>query len=285
MPLAEYQTLAGAFLENLRNFGAFDAMLAGGMLRVPFRTRIGIVTVGATGTTVSQASVKPISRLTLTGNEIDERKAAAIMVVTDELARFGDRVADGLFATKLSEAVSIETDNTFSQILILNAPLVGSGGATAEHFLADLRAMLAQIATGQRSRLFLLMKSAIANNLKLLNATTGALAFPSLSDNGTIGGITVLVTEGAPASSMILADASQIAAASETIQLSATSEAAVQMDTVGDSPISASTPMVSLWQNNLTGLRAERFFGVEKLVDAAAVVLTGVNYTGNSPGP
>src|SRR5262245_7262644 len=52
-PLAEYDTLAAAFLESLKNFGAFDAMLPA-MRRVPFRTRIGAVTSGASGTTVPQ---------------------------------------------------------------------------------------------------------------------------------------------------------------------------------------------------------------------------------------
>src|SRR5262245_54246348 len=65
-PLAEYDLVAAAFLESLKHFGAFDQMLPQ-MRRVPLRTRIGASTSGASGTTVPQASVKPISRLTLSG--------------------------------------------------------------------------------------------------------------------------------------------------------------------------------------------------------------------------
>ena len=62
--LAEYDALANAFLESLRNFGAFDRMLPF-MRRVPFRRRIGASTAGASGATVTSASAKLISKLTL----------------------------------------------------------------------------------------------------------------------------------------------------------------------------------------------------------------------------
>jgi hypothetical protein len=44
-------------------------------------------------------------------------KAIAILVVTDELAKFGDAVAGNLFATELSNAVAVETDETFVSVL------------------------------------------------------------------------------------------------------------------------------------------------------------------------
>ena len=183
LPLAEYQTLAGAFLESLRNYGAFDAMLPA-MRRVPFRTRIGASTSGITGTTVPQASVKPISKLTLSGTQIDELKAIAILVVTDELAKFGDSVAGNLFATELSNAVSTETDESFIAALILSATTFASHGPTAEGARADLRALLAAVSTGARSQLFLLTTSAIAKVLAVLHSTTGDAAFADARYNG-----------------------------------------------------------------------------------------------------
>lgn len=283
--LASYQVLAASFLESLRNFGAFDAMLPS-MRRVPFRTRIGASTTGITGNTVPQASVKQISKLTLTGTQIDEQKAVAILVITDELAKFGDNVAGNLFATELSNAVAVETDETFISVLTTGATSIGSSGVTAEHVRNDLRGMLAAITTGARSQLFLLTTSAIAKVLAVLHTSTGEAAFPVMNYNGgQIGGIRVIVSDGVPASTMVLVDAQQIAAASETIQLSASNEAIVQMDTAPDSPISASTPMTSLWQMNMTGLKAERFFGVQKLTTTGVAVLTGVAYVGDSPGP
>src|SRR4029079_19038353 len=108
---------------------------------------------------------------------------------------------------------------------------------------------------------------------------TGGAAFPTLSYNGgSLAGIEVVVTEGLPSSTMLLVDAQQVAAACESIQLSATNEAIVAMDSSPDSPAAATTVMTSLWQNNYTGLKAERFFGVQKLTSTGVAVLTGVAY-------
>jgi hypothetical protein len=284
-PLAEYDVLAAAFLESLKNFGAFDRLLPL-MRRVPFRVRIGASTSGATGNTVPQSSVKPISKLSLTGTHIDEQKAVAILVITNELARFGSSAADNLFSVELSNAVAVETDAQFATVLTAGATSNGSSGVTAEHVRNDLRGMLAQVTTSARSVLFLLMTSAIAKVLSVLHSSAGDAAFPGMTPNGgTIGGLIAVVSDGVPSQTMILVDAQQLAAASETIQLAVATHAVVQLDTSPDSPVSGSTVLTSLWQNNLTGLKAERIFGCQKLTTTGVCLLNSVNYTGDSPGP
>jgi hypothetical protein len=99
------------------------------------------------------------------------------------------------------------------------------------------------------------------------------------------GGLTAVVSDDVPSQTMILADAQQVAAASDTVQLSAATQAVVQLDTGPDSPVSGSTVLTSLWQSNLTGLKAERVFGCQKLTSSGVCVLTGANYTGDRPGP
>jgi HK97 family phage major capsid protein len=256
------------------------------MRRVPFRTRIGAVTTGATGTSVGQGAPKPISKLVLAGTQIDERKATCILVLTDELARFSDSVAGNLFATELSAAVAAETDANFVSVLTSGATSFASNGATAEHVLTDLRGLLAAITTSARSQLFLLMTSAIAKILSVVHTNTGAPAFPTMGyGGGSIGGIQAVVSDGVPSGTMLLVDAQQVAAASETIQLSATNEAAVQLNDTPDSPPTGATLLVSLWQHNLVGLKAERIFGCQKLTSSGVCVLTGIAYVGDSPGP
>lgn len=103
---------------------------------------------------------------------------------------------------------------------------------------------------------------------------------------GSIAGIEVLVSSGVSSGTMILVDAAQVAAASETVTLSASDQASVQMeDAALDSLPTASTSIVSLWQNDMIGLRAERFFSATKLTTTGVCVVTGVAYTGDSPGP
>jgi hypothetical protein len=116
---------------------------------------------------------------------------------------------------------------------------------------------------------------------KLPASTREALGFGSLSGPA---GITALVSDGVPSSTIILADATQIAAASETITLNSSNETTLQMDTTPDSPPTASTAYVSLWQMNWRALRAERYFGAVKLGTTGVCVITSVNWIGGSPG-
>jgi hypothetical protein len=48
------------------------------------------------------------------------------------------------------------------------------------------------------------------------------------------------------------------------VTIDVSQEASVQMDTAPDNPALATTVFTSLWQNNLVGLRAERFINWKK---------------------
>lgn len=285
-PLAEYQVVANAFLESLKSFGAFDAMLPS-MRRVPFRSRVGATTTGASGDTVAQASAKIISRLTLTGGTVDELKAVCIIVITEELGRFGEDASAGdLFALELSNAVAVETDETFISILTASVSAVGASGVSAEHVRNDLRAALSRITTNARSRLFLLVPSALAKTLSVMHATTGQAAFPDVTyRGGEVSGIVVVVSDGVPANTAILVDAQQVAAASDAIVLDTSREASVQLESAPDSPPSASVVLTNLWAHNLLGLRATRWFGATKLTTTGVAVVNNIAYVGDSPGP
>jgi hypothetical protein len=283
-PLANYDVLANAFLSSLVNYGAFDRLLPA-MLRVPMRVRVGASTVAPTAdSAVGQGMVKPISRLTMTGMTVDERKASRILVVTEELARFSQPAAGNLLTIELSSGVALATDTDFVSVLTAGATSNGSSGVTAEHVRNDLRAALAAVTIDARSVLYLLVTPTIAKTLSILHTTTGEAAFPGLTHRGgQIAGIEVVPSDGVPSNTMVLVDASQVAAASERIQLTATDTAPLQLDTTPDSPPGGNTSMVSLWQMNLLGLKAERFFGCTKLTSTAAAVVTNVSYLGDSP--
>jgi hypothetical protein len=282
--LADYQTLASAFLASLRNYGCFDAMLPF-TRRVPFRVHVGAVTVGASGSTIPQASAKPISRLTLTGTVIDEIKVICIMTFTQELVRFGSGPAGDLFGQELSAAIAVQTDSEFIAQLLAGATSFSSNGVTAEHARVDLRGLSNAVITGVRSQLFLIVPSAIAKAWAFLHTNTGDAAFKDAKWNGgNIGGVPILVSDGVPSGNIILADASQIAAASEGITLDSSKDATIQLDSAPDSPVSGSTNIMSLYQANMVGLRAERYIGVEKLTSTGVAVVTGANYSGDSPG-
>jgi hypothetical protein len=279
--LAAYQVVAGAFAESLKNYGAFDSMLPF-MRRVPLHARAGMTTTGFTASTVAQHHPKPVTKLSMTGTTLDEKKAVAICVLTEELMRFS-MMAMTDFQAELQNALAVETDETFVEILTSGATSFGSSGVTAEHVRNDLRAALGNITTGARSKLFLLMPSGLAKVLAVLYDENGGAAFPTMTVNGGIGGMTAIVSDGVPSTSIILADATQIAAASETITLTSANEATLEMDTAPTSPPSASTAYVNLWQMNWRALRAERWFGAAKLSTTGVCVITSVNWIGGSP--
>ena len=62
--------LVAAFVDSLRNFGAFDAILPS-IVRVPMKTKIALTTVGATGFVIGEGQAKRLSSLSLTGSELD----------------------------------------------------------------------------------------------------------------------------------------------------------------------------------------------------------------------
>src|SRR5262249_45235392 len=167
--------------------------------------------------------------------------------------------AGDLFGLELANAVAVETDAKFVAELTAGAPTFGSSGVTAEHVRNDLRVLLSLVSTNARSALFLLMTSAIAKALCAMHTSTGAAAFPGMSPKGgeILPGLPAIVSDGVPSATMVLVDAQQVAAASESITLDASNEASIQLDSAPDSPPTGSTNLVSLWQSDLVALRAE----------------------------
>ena len=114
----------------------------------------------------------------------------------------------------------------------------------------------------------------------MLNAL-GQPLFPGMSQQGgSILGIPVIVSNNV-GNRIILVHAPSILYADEGgVQLDVSREASVQMDSAPSNPSDATTVLVSFWQRNLVGLRAERFISWTKARSAAVTYLTAASYTG-----
>ena len=78
---------------------------------------------------------------------------------------------------------------------------------------------------------------------------------------------------------IILAKASEILLADDgEVLLDASREASLQMDSAPTNPPVAATVMVSLWQMNLVGIRAERFINWKKRRAGAVQYIDAANY-------
>lgn len=275
-PLSPYGGSIAAFLGSLRSVGAFDAMLPS-MRQVPLRARVAVVTAGAVAGVAGDTSLRAISRLSLAQNTLAERLAVAIVIVSDEIARLVGPAASALFAAELRSAVAAVTDAEF--IALVTDGIVGSAasGTTPAAIRTDFRTALASISTDSSSRIYVLMRSETAKSLSV--AGNDVAAFPEMTPTGgVLFGSPALVSDGLAAGTIALIDANAVAADGGTVTLDQTRQASIQMDGSPDSPETAATTLVSLWQQGLVGVQVSRWFGAELLRPTGVGLITGAAY-------
>jgi HK97 family phage major capsid protein len=279
--LADYQTLASSFVASLQGYSAYDTMLLA-MRRMPLKTRIFSVTLGGTGSNPTEGKAKPITKLTLANSTLEPKKAAGIIVISEELARAGGAATVALMNTELRTATVNATDSKFlSDLANSVVPIVSTGGP-----LNDLHLLLNAVTVDASSRLYLIVASTLLKQLAFRSdGSGGSLLFPNLTVNGgEIQGVVVIPSDNLQQSSggnvdMMLIDSTAIAAESDTIVLDQFSKGALQLETQPDDPATASTVMTSLWQSGLVALRAERWFGYEILRSSGIAVMSGADYS------
>ena len=282
-PLAPFQNLATAFLSSLSAISVFDGLWPN-MVQAPLRTHVVVVSTTLTASAIAEASIKPASRLSLAANDLDVVKCAAFLAVSQELLRSSVPSALVVLQRELQTAIARCTNSVFLPILTSGATSFVSSGTSASAVRQDLRTLLATVSSGAGSKLVFIVTRTIAEALSMIGDSSGGPAFPNATVNGgQIGGVPVIVADEAVSGEIILCDSSQVAAGQEGLKLDTTNEAMIQLDTVGDSPVTASTVMSSLWQLNLVAIKAERFIGAKVLRSDAVAKVTGVGYVGGSP--
>lgn len=307
-PLVEYQNMASEFAELLRPatiLGRID-----GLRRVPFNIKVPRQTGGASASWVGEGAPKPVSSLAFDSITLGHTKVAGIVVMTEELVRFSNPAAEDIVRRDLVETIGGLIDKDFvdpdkaavsgvSPASITNGvtPVVASG-TTADHLRADVQALMAKFiaANMSLSGAVWIMTETQALAIAMMLNPLGQPEFPGLSINGgtagTFFGIPVILSEnisaqeevtGPPAipagSRIILAKASEIMVADDgQVMLDASNQASLQMDSAPTNPPTATTVMVSLWQMNMVGIRAERFINWTKRRAGAVQYITGADY-------
>jgi len=280
--LAPFSGLADAFMLSLRTRSIFQAMRQYSP-EVPFRTKVAVTSTGATSTTINEAMVKPITKLSLTSVNMSQNKSLAIVIATQELLRFGKV---GLFQNELERAIAAEVDSTFITKLTTTAGVASSasgGGAQATQILGDVAVALDGLTTDAGSKIFCAVSQATMEDLAFKTDSTGQRAFPTLGINGgTIGDVEFFPTAGV-SNSLVLFDAKQIAHCQSALELETAQHASIQLESAPDSPQTASTALIDLWQMNMVGLRATYWWDAQVMRAGAVSVITSINYSANSP--
>jgi HK97 family phage major capsid protein/HK97 family phage prohead protease len=305
-PLVEYQNMASEFAELLRPQTIIGRIP--GLRNVPFNIKVPRQTAGSSASWVGEGKPKPVSALAFDQITLGSTKLAGIVVMTEELVRYSNPAAEGIVRQDLIDTIVQTMDRDFvdpanagsanvkpASITYGVTPVVASG-TDADAVRADVQALMAKFVAANMSLAgaVWIMTETQALGLALMLNPLGQPEFQGLAINGTSGGtffgLPVVLSENIPANAgsgdplvgagarIILAKASEIMVADdgETL-LDASNQASLEMDSAPTNPVTGSTVLVSLWQHNMVGIRAERFInwtkrrsGAVQFIDSAA---------------
>jgi hypothetical protein len=271
---ADYKIISDGFISSLQAWSAWDQLFPD-MHRMPLQTRIVVATNSARGNAISELASKPLTSMTFSNSVLQPRKVVSFIVLSKEAVRSIAPAATVLIGNELRRGCALETDSLFLSTLSEGTGVasLASTGPSAAQFLADLGEALDAVTVGADSRLYLIVPPGFWKILALMRDAGGPVM-----TNSTIGGIIRVVPSDAAEQTATgyLVDARGVAAENDVVNLLSAEHASVQMD---DSPTSGAQTLISLWQNDLVGMRCERWLGCELLRSDSACLITGLTMT------
>lgn len=300
-PLVEYQNLASEFIELLRPETIIGKIQ--GLRHVPFNVKMPSQTSGSTVGWVGEGKPKPVSKLAFDTVTLGFNKAAGIVVLTDELVRFSNPSAEAIVRSDLIAQMTQFLDHDFvdpSKAVAANTspasvtngvtPVTASG-TTADDLRADVKSLFGNFISNNLSPAgaYWIMRPTVALSIGLMTNSLGQPEFPGIGMNGgTFFGLPVIVSENVPANPgsgspltgtgdrLILVKASEILLADDGgVTLDVSREASLQMD---GAPTDGAQSLVSLWQNNMVAIRAEREINWARRRAEAVGYIDSANY-------
>ena len=294
-PLVQVGGVYADFVEFQRAASIMGRFGVGGvpaLRRVPFRVPLVGQTSGGDGYWTGEGQAKPLTKFDFASTILEPLKVANIAVATMELIRDSSPSADLLIRDSLAAAINERLDTDFinpakapaagvSPGSILNGvTAIPSTGTDAEAVRNDIRLLFSAFIAANNAPTsgVWIMNSTTALALSLMQNPLGQSEFPGINMNGgTFFGLSAIVSQYVPAGTVALVNASDIYLADEGgIELAMSTEASLQMDSAPDNPTTATTVLVSLWQRNLVGFRAERTVNWSRRRPSAVAYLSGV---------
>jgi HK97 family phage major capsid protein len=280
--LAEPQTLESEFVKLVRDKAILGRVQ--GFRTAPFNVRMVVQTGGSTIAWVGEGAVKPVGELDFSEAELPHDKMAGIIVLTNELIRLSRPNAEQIVRDDLVEKVAeFKDEQFFDPTITVSAARPASitngisspaaSGTTGDDLRADFNTALATFDTTGSDTVHIAMTQALARGISLLTNTLGQSEFPSMTpQGGSLMGYPVLVSNNVPSGTIVFFKANEIWFADDgRVSLDASNQATLDM-------AGGATPTYSLWQRNLTAIRAElettwkvrRASGVVAVIDTAA---------------
>jgi HK97 family phage major capsid protein/HK97 family phage prohead protease len=302
--LVDQTNLTSEFIEYLRPQTIVGKFGTGGipsLNRVPFNVRITGQTTGGAAQWVGEGAPKPMTAFEFNATTLLYTKIAAIAVITQELARFSTPSAEMLVRNALVASIVERLDTDFidpahAAVAAVNPASITNGltalssaGTSADNARTDLMNLLESfiLANVNPVNVVLIMPNTLALALSLLRNSLGQQEFPGLTMNGgSLEGIPVITSQYAANQSgggnlVIAVNASDIFLADDgQVSVDMSTEASLQFldNPTNSSASGTATQMVSLWQTNSIGLRAERFINWAKARTSAVKYMDDVNW-------
>lgn len=298
------QNLTSEFIELLAPttiVGKFGTNGIPSLRRIPFNVRIVGQTTGGTAGWVGEGKLKPVRKFDFNATSLTWAKLAAITVQSDELARFSNPSSDALLRSALEETIRQKMDVDF-----IDPANAGSAGVYPASITRGITALtesgtdavavrkdFAQLvqafinANNPLSSGVIITSESMALQFSLMMNALGQPEFPGVTvTGGRLLGFPVITsqyaTTGSPDANLFcLVNASDIFLADDgQISVDVSREASVEM---GTDPENESATVVSLWQANLIGLRAERYINWARRRTSAVAYFDAAAYAAGSP--
>jgi hypothetical protein len=283
-PVSALKPLFDAFIELSRAQEIISKL--DGIQRVPMNTITAGQTAGGTYQWVGEDAPKPVSFCQFQSVSLGPATVAGIIAVSNELAKLSNLEGVRRLKAELVKGSAAMIDLAFVDPSAVAVPGTSPGsitstaastpssGPSTANVVADLTALLADFATTNpdAEKVALLMTPLAAVAIAIATGSQTLLA-----TGGSVFGVKV-ITSAAVGPQLVALDPTQIVLADRGAELSVSKQADLEMSTTPTSPPTASTVRVSLWQQNLIGVRVSRSINWALGRTSAVRRITGVSY-------
>ena len=288
-----------AYLRPATVVGKFGADGIPSLRMVPFRQRLISQTGGGNAYWVGEGKPKPLTAFDFDASTLEPNKVANICVLTEENVRDSSPSSEAIVRDGLRDAIAAGIDVAFidptnagsanvkpASVTNGAAAIAASGTGDADDIRLDVRSVFQKFidANNPPSSGVWVMSATNALALSLMLNPLGQREFPGISMAGGIfEGLPAIVSEYA-GDTVALVNASDIYFGDEGgVQVDMSREASLEMLDGGftqDGLAGTGASLVSLFQNNLVALRAERHLSWKRRRASAVAYLTGVAWGG-----
>lgn len=283
--LSAYGAMVGAFMDSLRNVGAFDRLAADALQLQNFVGRVVINSGTITASATAEGAAKAVRGVSLFASDIAPLKVTS-MIVLSELLIDGLTPA-GLAALEREMRSAVAAGTDVEAMSVLSAINAGDANSTNswDSMLGDLEELLHQVNITAASKPYFITTAPVAKALSRAAYANGITTMNALG--GSIMGVPVLVSDGQGTQKVTLCDATGLAVISEPVSLRASRDATIEMSDApsGSSSSPSAVQMISLFQDNCRGLLCERAFAVKVIRPSAVATLTNVGWGISSDSP